>query len=129
MSFQKIYGDNSTTNHEHITQQKNPGEIRTPRIDVFESDSNYYLRMSLPGVRSNNLHVQFIKDELLEIKGHVAPEPPETINHLVTQEIFEGPFYRLIRFPVKVVTESIQFDYDGGIIEIYIDKSMDVGEE
>lgn len=122
MPSQKIYGDNTTTNSDPSTDTNQTTITRTPRIDVYDSEMMYYLRLSIPGVRNKNLTIQFVNGEDLEIKGHVEPSHPQNISDLVTQEIFEGPFHRLIRFPVKVQTETIQFDYHGGILEIYIEK-------
>jgi HSP20 family molecular chaperone IbpA len=32
-------------------QTGNDVEIRTPRVDIYENHSTYYIRVSLPGVR------------------------------------------------------------------------------
>lgn len=124
MSFQKVYGDSTTNyNPSHET-----GYTRTPRVDVYESEAMYYLRLSIPGVKSENLVIRFVNETDLEIKGHVKPSHPQHIENLVTKEIYEGPFYRLIRFPTELLNETIQFDYSCGILNIYIEKNVNKDE-
>ncbi|UFU00553.1 Hsp20/alpha crystallin family protein [Radiobacillus kanasensis] len=114
----------SGKNSQETVETKEDIQVRTPRIDVYESDTDYYIRMSLPGVQKENLHVKLLNDQDLEIKGNVYSSHPDHINQLVAQEIFEGPFYRLIRFPTYIRKNSISFDYKAGILQLSIKKGV-----
>lgn len=97
-------------------------EIRTPRVDMYESKERYYLRLSIPGVRREDLYVSFIQSNLLEIKGTVNSYLPDGIEHKITEEIFKGPFKRMVKFPEQVDQEKLEFGYNNGILEIILKK-------
>ncbi|QDP39776.1 Hsp20/alpha crystallin family protein [Radiobacillus deserti] len=112
-------------NNQQATKPQDDVQVRTPRIDVYESATHYFVRMSLPGVQKENLHVKLLNNQDLEIKGNVYPSHPDHVNQLVAQEIFEGPFYRLIRFPSYIEKNSISIDYNAGILKLNIRKDGD----
>ncbi|MFZ3579863.1 Hsp20/alpha crystallin family protein [Virgibacillus sp. DJP39] len=128
MSLSKVYGENSTNNYDPTNETTTEKVPRTPRLDVYESETVYYLRLSIPGVKKENLTVHFKNVTDLEIQGYVKPSHPVHIDRLITQEIFEGPFYRFVRFPTTIQPESIHFDYYGGILEIFVEKNVSEGE-
>jgi HSP20 family protein len=97
-------------------------EIRTPKVDVFETDQVYYLRLSLPGVRKENLHIEFDDSGDLVIKGKVVTELPKRLHKIILQEIFQGPFYRKISIPQSANKQTLKFGYDNGILEVFLDK-------
>ncbi|MBB6454010.1 HSP20 family protein [Salirhabdus euzebyi] len=103
----------------HIDNQK---KVRTPRLDSFEMDDHYFLRISLPGVKKDNLEVYFGQEGYLEIKGKVVTIIPENFKKIISQEIYQGPFHRKIQLPNTVKKNDVNFSYENGILEIYISK-------
>lgn len=115
----------TNTRHSHAFNASNRIEMRTPRVDLFESGEGYYLRISLPGVKKEDVRLHFSHDHILEIKGIVRPLIPEdTYNRTVTREIFQGPFQRKVKFEHPVDKKTIHFDYRAGVLEIYLNKMM-----
>ncbi|WP_102346183.1 Hsp20/alpha crystallin family protein [Bacillus sp. Marseille-P3661] len=115
--FRQTYGDGFP---QHKINQK--GDVRTPRVDLFEMEHQFYLRLSLPGVKKRNLKVYLTKQDLLEIKGEVTTTPPEHVKKVIIQEIYQGPFYRTVHIPGKVDKDTIAFSYNGGILEVILNK-------
>ncbi|WP_186576657.1 Hsp20/alpha crystallin family protein [Aquibacillus kalidii] len=108
------------------TQQDNgdnkDNQIRTPRVDMYESDYQYYVRLSIPGVKKDDLQVAFNDQEMLEISGSVKPFVPQEMTLKIVEEIFKGPFKRYIKFPKPVDKKQLKFGYTNGILEIYLEK-------
>ncbi|MCM3164984.1 Hsp20/alpha crystallin family protein [Metabacillus litoralis] len=95
-------------------------EIRSPRVDLFETSDGYYIRLSLPGVKKENLQVSFSEHDDLEIKGKVVTVVPENNKNIILQEIYQGPFHRRIKIPKKVNKKNVNFTYNNGILEVYL---------
>lgn len=97
-------------------------DIRTPRADLFETNDYYYIRLSLPGVKKENLTIKLDDKGVLEIRGKVITNLPEHTKNIIHQEIYQGPFYRKINLSSKVDKQSINFKYNNGILDITIKK-------
>jgi HSP20 family protein len=115
------FNENKKTSNSSVVKR----EVRTPRVDMFESDSNYYSRVSLPGVKKEDLKIYFKSSNILQIEGRVDPFIKEEYGTQISQEIFKGPFNRTIQFPKKVNTENIKFNYSSGMLEFFVQKTED----
>jgi HSP20 family protein len=104
------------------SKHMNRVEVRTPKVDVFESEHNYFVRVCLPGVRKEDLQIRFISGRELEVKGRIKPIMTEEYTNSVIKEIFQGPFRRKITLAQDVETSNLRFDYQGGILEIFLHK-------
>ncbi|MBM7663472.1 HSP20 family protein [Bacillus mesophilus] len=110
----------NTLKNKKTENRKN--EIRSPKVDLFETNQQYFLRLSLPGVRKENLKIFLNEQGILEISGRVVTHLPETTKNIIVQEIFQGPFQRKVKIPDLVDKQSIKFHYDNGILEVYMAK-------
>ncbi|RSK27536.1 Hsp20/alpha crystallin family protein [Bacillus sp. HMF5848] len=97
-------------------------EVRTPKIDVFETEEKYFIRLSLPGVKKEHLKIFFNEQGLLEVKGEVITTLPANTQKVIVQEIFEGPFQRQIRLPNKLDKRNIDYSYDNGVLIMILSK-------
>jgi HSP20 family protein len=118
--FNKIQGVNNTGMPP--SRGMNKVEVRTPKIDLYESENTYFIRISLPGVRKEELQIRFTSERYLEIKGRVKPVVPVEFSENVMREIYQGPFRRIVNLPKAVDSSNLRFDYQGGILDIYIHK-------
>lgn len=111
-----------------ILQQGNqsPG-VRNPRIDLFETEEHYCIRLSLPGVKKEQLDINFTEKGDIEVRGIVTTNLPETLQKVLIQEIYQGPFYRKIYVPRSVNKEGVTFSYNNGILEIIMKKGFREG--
>lgn len=115
-----LYGIPQNIQTQPSRKQKN--EIRTPKVDLFETSNQYFLRLSLPGVKKENLKI-FINDQgYLDISGNVETIIPEATKNVIIQEIFQGPFQRKVKIPGAIDKQSIKFNYKNGILEIFMAK-------
>lgn len=97
-------------------------QVRTPRLDIFELESSYFVRLSIPGVQKENLTVSMNKDGILDVNGIVKTVKIPGVQKVLTQEIYEGPFRRRIQFPIEVDKNFIEVNCDKGILEIEVKK-------
>lgn len=98
-------------------------EVRTPKIDFYEQKNQYFIRISIPGVKKENLQIFFYNEEHLDIKGTVDSYAPNDVSRIITEEIYQGPFYRRIKVPKNINKQKLEFDYNRGILEVYLPKS------
>lgn len=104
------------------SKSMNRVEMRTPKIDLYESENTYFIRISLPGVRKEELQLRFTSESSIEIKGRVKPVIPIEFSENIMREIYQGPFRRVVNLPKAVNSSNLRFDYQGGILDIYIHK-------
>ncbi|WP_456275197.1 Hsp20/alpha crystallin family protein [Bacillus sp. AK128] len=115
-----VYGMPPNTQNKQPPIRKN--EIRSPKVDLFETNQQYFLRLSLPGVKKENLKILLNEQGFLDISGKVVTHFPEVTRNIIVQEIFQGPFQRKVKIPGGVDKQSIKFHYDNGILEVYMAK-------
>ncbi|MFC4321538.1 Hsp20/alpha crystallin family protein [Litchfieldia salsa] len=114
------FGSQRTSTVKHRNHQQKA--VRTPRIDFVETENQYYIRLSIPGVKKENLEININQEGNLEIKGKVITILPENTKNIIFQEIYQGPFHRLIKIPNSIDKQSVQFSYNSGILEVSINK-------
>lgn len=108
----------------HLKSSKNTmkHQIRAPKMDMFESVNTYYLRISIPGVKKENVKLTISDTNRLEIKGNVNTIVNSEFEKSLFREIYEGPFIRSIDLPQNADSSKVVFSYQGGILEVTIPK-------
>ncbi|MFZ5986627.1 MAG: Hsp20/alpha crystallin family protein [Bacillota bacterium] len=96
--------------------------IRTPRMDMYSSEVMYLIRLSIPGVRKEDIKVLFNDKNQIELKGRVNLQGQDTLKEAILKEIYEGPFMRQIDIPEDADKDNIKFAYQAGILELTIPK-------
>jgi HSP20 family protein len=86
-----------------------------PRMETYRKDSDFVVRVDLPGVDPNDVHVQ-AEGNLLTITGERKGEEkgPEY------RETFYGKFERQITLPQGVEADKIAARYEHGVLEIRV---------
>ena len=86
-----------------------------PRMETYRKDSDYVVKVDLPGVDPNDVHVQ-AEGNLLTITGERKGEEkgPEY------RETFYGKFERQIALPQGVEADKIAARYEHGVLEIRV---------
>ncbi|TWU27633.1 Hsp20/alpha crystallin family protein [Bythopirellula polymerisocia] len=92
----------------------------TPRFDIFERDDELILWGDLPGVTTENLHIDFEKNELT-IRGCVAPRQ-EGAQYLLG-EYGIGDFYRTFAIGEAIDTEKISAELKNGVLTLHLPKT------
>lgn len=104
-------------------EQTRDNPMFTPRFDIFENDDELILWGDLPGVTSENLDIDFEKNELT-IRGHV--EPREEGAQYLLAEYGVGDFYRAFTIGEAIDTEKISAELNNGVLTLHLPKTENV---
>ena len=88
-----------------------------PSLNVAETDSGYEVTVDLPGVKPEEVNVEF-KNEALWITGARKSETEEKEKTYRRIERHYGSFQRVIRLGTDVNPESIEANYKEGVLTI-----------
>lgn len=93
--------------------------VQTPKtrgfnVDVIEEENAYKVYAEIPGVRKEDIVIDF-EDGILKISANKE----ENEKSYILKEISRLPYYREINFG-NINEESIKAKYDGGILEVVI---------
>jgi HSP20 family protein len=94
-------------------------EIWAPPIEVAERDGSIVVKAELPGVRKEDVKVEFTPDGLL-IEGERKEEREEQQKGMVRSECRYGRFSRLIPLPEGANMEQAKAQFTDGVLEITI---------
>lgn len=94
--------------------------VRTPPIDIFETEAGLVLRADLPGVSSENLELQ-VQDNRLTLFGRVTPTDIEGAV-LMHQEYHQGDFLRSFILSDDVDHDRISAKLTNGVLEVTLPK-------
>ncbi len=92
-----------------------------PALNLWEDNENLYAECELPGVRSEDLDVSVVGNEL-SIKGRRtdAGEPQATFHR---RERGCGPFARTVQVPSEIDSDRVQANLREGILRITLPKA------
>lgn len=90
----------------------------TPSLDVRETDDEYLVLVDLPGVKSEDVSIEF-NDQVLTITG--SRVPVETGESQLVERPY-GSFVRNLTLPKGVDSEQIKAEYHDGVLELHIHK-------
>src|SRR5437016_2529628 len=95
-----------------------PGWV--PPVDLAELAGEYRLTVELPGLRREDVQIDF-RDDALTLRGH---RPAETCPERYQQfERGQGQFSRSFRFAHAVAAGSISADLVDGVLTIVVPKA------
>jgi HSP20 family protein len=100
-------------------------EMKFPRIDMVDRDSELLVRAELPGVEKKELEIT-IADDLLTILVHREVSEKEESDHFYRAEMSRGAMERTIPLPVSVVGDKAKAELKDGILELVIPKATKV---
>jgi HSP20 family protein len=94
-------------------------------VDVVETNDQYIVRASIPGVNPDNLEITYLNN-MLTIKGESKPEDDKEKPHYYLRERRFGRFQRSISLPLKVAEDRIEAKYEAGVLTLLLPKSEEV---
>lgn len=95
-----------------------------PSVDITESDKEYLLKVEVPEVRKEDLHIEVVNG-MLTIRGERREETEDRKLHRV--ERFYGTFERSFKLPEDVREENIKAEQKDGMLYLHLRKS-DIGK-
>ena len=91
-----------------------------PPLDVWETEDEYVVAASLPGIEPDNVNIT-LANHVLTIQGQVQPSQPQ--GQLRLRERQYGNFYRTIQLPATVDNNQIEANYYNGVLTLRLPKA------
>jgi HSP20 family protein len=92
-----------------------------PPVDIYEDEHKLVLKLEIPGIRQEDLDVR-MENNTLSIRGQRSFESEGKEENFHRVERRYGSFYRGFTVPTTIDPESIQADYDAGVLRIELQK-------
>jgi HSP20 family protein len=96
-----------------------------PAINVVEKEDKFVAKVELPGVHEEDVNVMVIGDTLI-IEGEKEAESEVKKKGYAYSETSYGSFSRSISIPSLVDADKISANFDKGVLEIDLPKSLEV---
>jgi HSP20 family protein len=93
-----------------------------PAVEVADTKEAVVVRVQVPGVAKDNLHVD-INDHSLTLRGEMKEEEKKEEKNYYRQEIRYGAFARTIPLPVAVKVDQATAQLKDGLLEVTLPKS------
>jgi HSP20 family protein len=95
-----------------------------PPVDVYEDEQNVTLKIEVPGIEEKDIDVR-IENNSLTVHGERKFEKEEKEENYRRVERQYGSFTRTFTLPNTVDQESVQADYDKGVLKIKLAKKAE----
>jgi HSP20 family protein len=95
-----------------------------PPVDVYEDEHNVTLKIEVPGIDEKDIDVR-IENNTLTVHGERKFEKEEKEENYRRVERQYGSFTRTFTLPNTVEQESVQADYDKGVLKIMLAKKAE----
>lgn len=98
-----------------------PGSLALP-LDVAETEHEYVVRASLPGVKPEDVHIT-VHGDTLSIRGETRPDEEKQGETWHLRERRQGSFQRTIGLGAPVNTERANARFDHGVLTLTLPKA------
>jgi len=95
-----------------------------PAVDVYEDEHNITLNIEVPGIEEKDIDVR-VENNTLTVHGERKFEKEQKEENFRRVERQYGSFTRSFTLPNTVDTESIQANYDKGVLKIQLAKKAE----
>ena len=103
------------------TSPTRPGAVNewSPAVDIRETEHELTFAVELPEIQPDEVEVT-AQDGILVIRGQRPERDPDGRYHLVERNV--GPFMRHFHLPQGVDTDTIEANFEHGLLEVRIQK-------
>ena len=92
-----------------------------PSVDISETEGEYLIRASLPGVRKEDAKVM-VEDGMLTLSGERQHQQEQKDEKFHKVESFYGSFSRSFSLPDSVNESAIRADSKDGVLTVHVPK-------
>ena len=92
-----------------------------PACNVLENDKEYRLRVELPDMKKEDIHVK-MEDRVLVIEGERKEEKEDKGMKFHRRELTYGKFVRRFTMPEEIEASKIQTSFRDGMLELILPK-------
>ncbi len=90
-------------------------------VDVLADDEGYTIRALVPGLRSEDLHVEVLNNTV-SIRGEFHPVESEDAKYLVS-ELPAGRFSRVLSLPTALDSSKAEASLNNGVLTMRVPKA------
>lgn len=94
----------------------------SPTADISETDKEYVIRASLPGVKKEDIKVN-MREGLITIEGERKQEKEVNTEKFHRVESFYGTFARSFGLPDNIKADAVRSEYKDGVLAVHIPKA------
>jgi HSP20 family protein len=94
----------------------------TPRVDIYETDTELTLYAEVPGVRPEDVDLHYEQGELV-LHGKVQPRAFGQRAAVLVQEYEEGDFYRAFTIHESINASHIEAEVKNGVLVVHLPKT------
>lgn len=95
-----------------------------PAVDIYEDPQKVVLKLEVPGIEEKDLDLR-VENNTLTVKGERKLDKEEKEENFHRIERRYGSFYRSFTLPSTVDTESIQANYNAGVLKVELKKKAE----
>jgi HSP20 family protein len=95
-----------------------------PASEVAETPESYSIKLDLPGVRDEDLHITF-ENDTLSIRGERKSEDRKENEKVHIVERRHGSFLRSFSFPSSVQSDLVKAELKDGVLSIQVPKAKE----
>lgn len=92
-----------------------------PPVDMWETDSEWFILVDLPGVGEDDFQVEFVREHLIIRGRRQRPTIPEG-TAVTPPERPQGAFARSFLLPAEIEAEAIKAELKHGVLTVAITK-------
>jgi len=97
----------------------------SPAVDIYETDKELVLTLSLPGVDEKDVEIK-VEDNSLSLRGERKFEKETKEENYHRIERAYGSFYRSFSLPNYIDQEKISAEYENGLLKVHMPKKAEV---
>lgn len=106
------------------TETEDAPSLWTPRLDMSENDSEFVVRMDLPGIPKKDIVIN-VEDHQLTVSGERKEEKKEEKENYLRMERSYGRFFRSIPMPKNADVDNVKAEFKNGEMKILIPKTKE----
>ncbi len=115
--FQETYGP--TRGEEQMTTSS-----FVPPVDIYEDEHNITLKLEVPGIEQKDIDIR-LENNTLTVRGERKFEKEEKEENFHRVERRYGSFFRAFTLPNTVDVDSVNADYEQGVLKIKLAKKAE----
>jgi len=97
------------------------GGMSSPRVDVFQTDTEVVVKAEIPGISKEDLNV-YVDENSIRLSGQYKRDNEFKDENIFRSERYYGKFSRTIPLPVEIKSEQAKAEYKDGILSITVPK-------
>ena len=91
-------------------------------LDISESENEFVVKVSLPGIRPEDVQIM-VHGDMLTIRGEIKAEEEKKDEHFHLRERRYGQFQRTVRLSAPIRSDQAQANFENGVLTLTLPKA------